>query len=143
MNEILFFGENHNTVLWNDGIDGRTDVQNELFNKYFNEPALDLERQEMQRQAKYFDSLSRHKSEDMRVITKLLEKIKVSKSDKSTEASPSIDIIELKRRIELVVEELASIQTTQKSLSKEICILQGEKNRDSLNATKLDDEKNR
>ena len=74
MNEILFFGENHNTVLWNDGIDGRTDVQNELFNKYFNEPALDLERQEMQRQAKYFDSLSRHKSEDMRVITKLLEK---------------------------------------------------------------------
>ena len=141
VNEILFFGENHNTVLWNDGIDGRTDVQNELFNKYFNEPALDLERQEMQRQAKYFDSLSRHKSEDMRVITKLLEKIKVSKSDKSTEASPSIDIIELKRRIELVVEELASIQTTQKSLSKEICILQGEKNRDSLNATKLDDEK--
>ena len=141
VNEILFFGENHNTVLWNDGIDGRTDVQNELFNKYFNEPALDLERQEMQRQAKYFDSLSRHKSEDMRVITKLLEKIKVSKSDKSTGASPSIDIIELKRRIELVVEELASIQTTQKSLSKEICILQGEKNRDSLNATKLDDEK--
>ena len=127
VNEILFFGENHNTVLWNDGIDGRTDVQNELFNKYFNEPALDLERQEMQRQAKYFDSLSRHKSEDMRVITKLLEKIKVSKSDKSTGASPSIDIIKLKRRIELVVEELASIQTTQKSLSKEICILQGEK----------------
>lgn len=141
VNEILFFGENHNTVLWNDGIDGRTDVQNELFNKYFNEPELDLERQEMQRQAKYFDSLSRHKSEDMRVITKLLEKIKISKSDKDIGTSVSIDIIELKKRIELVTEELASIQTTQKSLSKEICLLQGEKNRDSLQAIKLDDEK--
>ena len=62
VNEILFFGENHNTVLWNNGIDGRTDVQNELFNKYFNEPDLDRERQEMQRQAKYYDSLSRHRS---------------------------------------------------------------------------------
>ena len=81
VNEILFFGENHNTVLWNDGIDGRTDVQNELFNKYFNEPDLDRERQEMQRQAKYYDSLSRHRSEDMRVLNKLVAKINTTSAN--------------------------------------------------------------
>lgn len=53
VNEILFFGEDHKTVLWNDGFDGRYDVQNELFNKYFNEPELDIQRQEAQRQARY------------------------------------------------------------------------------------------
>lgn len=99
VNEILFFGENHNTVLWNNGIDGRTDVQNELFNKYFNEPALDKERQEMQRQAKYFDSLSRHRSEDMRVLNKLVAKIHASSNDKSEVVSPTVDIVALKDQI--------------------------------------------
>lgn len=141
VNEILFFGENHTTVLWNDGIDGRTDVQTELFNKYFNEPQLDRERQEMQRQAKYYDSLARHKSEDMRVITKLLDKIKASNSDSATQDSPSVDIIELKSRIEAAAEEMASIQKNQSDMSREIGILQGEINRDSLQANKLDKEK--
>ena len=141
VNEILFFGENHTTVLWNDGIDGRTDVQNELFNKYFNEPSLDRERQEMQRQAKYYDSLSRHKSEDMRVITKLLNRIKVSDSDSTTEASPTVDIIELKGQIETIAGELASIKASQSEMTREIGILQGEINRDSLQANKLDKEK--
>ena len=141
VNEILFFGENHTTVLWNDGIDGRTDVQNELFNKYFNEPSLDRERQEMQRQAKYYDSLSRHKSEDMRVITKLLDKIKISNTDSSTETSPTVDIIELKGQIETIAGELSSIQASQSEMTREIGILQGAINRDSLQANKLDKEK--
>ncbi len=141
VNEILFFGENHTTVLWNDGIDGRTDVQNELFNKYFNEPRLDRERQEMQRQAKYYDSLSRHKSEDMRVITKLLDKIKNSDSDASTETSPTVDILELKGQVETISGELSSIQASQSEMTREIGILQGEINRDSLQANKLDKEK--
>lgn len=143
VNEILFFGENHNTVLWNDGVDGRTDVQNELFNKYFNEPELDKERQEMQRQAKYYDSLSRHKSEDMRVITKLLKKIRNSSSDKSETTSVSVDIIKLKNNIENITDELTAIQDNQKKMANEISILQGEINRDSLQAAKLDAEKNK
>lgn len=141
VNEILFFGESHNTVLWNDGVDGRTDVQNELFNKYFNEPELDLQRQEMQRQTKYYDSLSRHRSEDMRVITKLLTKIKESEAwgDKSA----SIDILELKNKIGLISEELASIKENQSELANEILIIQGEINNDSIKAAQLDVEKKR
>lgn len=141
VNEILFFGENHNTVLWNEGIDGRTDVQTELFNKYFNEPELDLKRQEMQRQAKYYDSLSRHRSEDMRVITKLLTKIQTSKD--SGDTSVSIDILELKNRINSLSEELLSINKNQNSLANEISIIQGEINHDSIQAAQLDEEKKR
>ena len=141
VNEILFFGENHNTVLWNDGIDGRTDVQNELFNKYFNEPELDRERQEMSRQARYYDSLSRHKSEDMRVINNLIKKLNKGGAGQSEESSPTIDIIALKSEIEKITEELLSIKSIQKKLDEDISILQGEINRESLQASKLDEEK--
>ena len=141
VNEILFFGENHNTVLWNDGIDGRTDVQNELFNKYFNEPELDKERQEMQRQARYYDSLSRHKSEDMRVITSLLKKLNANNSTQTQDVSPTVDIIALKGQIEKITSEMTAIHDSQMSMDNEIAILQGEINRDSLQASMLDDEK--
>lgn len=141
VNEILFFGENHNTVLWNDGIDGRTDVQNELFNKYFNEPDLDRERQEMQRQAKYYDSLSRHRSEDMRVLNKLVAKINTTSVDNTETNSPTVNIVALKSQIESIGDELDVIHSKQASLENEISILQGEINRNSLRASRLDEEK--
>lgn len=143
VNEILFFGENHSTVLWNEGIDGRTDVQNELFNKYFNEPVLDNERQEMQRQAKYYDSLSRHRSEDMRVITKLIKKLKGDSSEVIGNDSPSIGIVEIKSQIESINEDFDSIRQAQERLNGEMSILQGEINRSSLEASRLDKEKKR
>ena len=141
VNEILFFGENHNTVLWNEGIDGRTDVQYELFTKYFSEPELNERRQDMSRQARYYDSLSRHKSEDMRVINNLLKKLKQSDSDGISAQSATIDIITLKGEIEKLTEELSAIKSAQKKLDEDIANLQGEINRDSLQASKLDDEK--
>ena len=143
VNEILFFGENHNTVLWNDGIDGRTDVQNELFNKYFNEPDLDRERQEMQRQAKYYDSLSRHRSEDMRVLNKLVAKIYATSADNIETNSPTVDIVALKSQIEMIGEDLGVIRMKQASHDNEISILQGEINRYSLLASRLDEDKKR
>lgn len=141
VNEILFFGENHNTVLWNEGIDGKTDVQYELFTKYFSEPELNERRQEMSRQARYYDSLSRHKSEDMRVINNLLKKLKQSDGDGTSPQSATIDIIALKGEIEKLTEELSAIKSAQKKLDEDIANLQGEINRDSLQASKLDDEK--
>ena len=141
VNEILFFGENHNTVLWNEGIDGKTDVQYELFNKYFSEPELNEERIELSRQTRYYDSLSRHKSEDMRVINNLLKKLNQGEDDKKSEKSATIDILVLKGEIEKLTEELSSLKSTQKKLDEDIAILQGEINRDSLQASKLDDEK--
>lgn len=140
VNEILFFGEDHKTVLWNDGIDGRYDVQNELFNKYFNEPELDIQRQEAQRQARYFDSLARHKSEDMRVITKLLEKIQINNKN-SAISNRSEDIIKLKNELNDLKYKLANIQASRNSIYSEISQLQGEINTMSFNASEIDKEK--
>ena len=142
VNEILFFGENHNTVLWNKGIDGKTDVQNELFNKYFNEPSLDLERQELLRQAKYYDSLSRHRSEDIRVINRLVEKIRSSNTN-DKDLSPSLDIVDLKNEIDKVKEKLENIKLEQNGLNSEISILHGEINRQSMQASVIDENKKR
>lgn len=141
VNEILFFGENHSTVLWNEGIDGRTDVQNELFNKYFNEPDLDLERQEMQRQARYYDSLSRHRSEDMRVITTLMERLNRKNSGGTNTESPSVNIVAIKNQIDSISEGLVTIRGKQEEINNEVSILQGEINRSSISASKLDEEK--
>ena len=142
VNEILFFGENHSTVLWNEGIDGRTDVQNELFNKYFNEPKLDEERQEMQRQARYYDSLSRHRSEDMRVLNKLVEKMNDT-SAVNSDSSPTVGIVEIKGQIDSLNEKLISIRDRQSELKNDISLLQGEINHSSLQASRVDEEKKR
>lgn len=143
VNEILFFGESHNTVLWNNGIDGKTDVQYELFNKYFSEPSLDRERQEMQRQAKYFDSLSRHRSEDMRVLNKLVAKINAVSANNMEISSPTVDIVAVKSQIEAISDDIIAIRNKQSSLDNEISILQGEINRSSMQASRLDEDKKR
>lgn len=116
-------------------------MQYELFTKYFSEPELNERRQEMSRQARYYDSLSRHKSEDMRVINNLLKKLKQSDGDGTSPQSATIDIIALKGEIEKLTEELSAIKSAQKKLDEDIANLQGEINRDSLQASKLDDEK--
>lgn len=143
VNEILFFGENHKTVLWNDGLEGRYDVQNELFNKYFNERELDIQRQEAQRQARYYDSLSRHKSEDMRVITTLLNKLSKDKNDIGNDTDKnSEDIIKLKNQYLDIKSSLENIHLSQNRILKEISQLQGEINLTSLKVIDVDKEKN-
>lgn len=144
VNEILFFGEDHKTVLWNDSLEGKADVQNELFNKYFNEPDLDKKRQDALRQARYYDSLSRHRSEDMRVISNLMDKMKHGKNDKGQKSSsiPSaVDVVSLRNRLDTVRDQLDSIQNQRKVLENEISLLHGEINQSSLQASRIDEEK--
>ena len=109
VNEVLFFGEDHKTIMWNNSSSGSIDVQNELFNKYFNDPKLDEGRQEALRLAKYFDSLSRHRSEDMRAIKKVLDKIDEAKKQKHSNDIP-LRIIELKEKISEASAMLKQLQ---------------------------------
>lgn len=130
VNEVLYFGEDHKTILWNDG-DFFPDVQNELFNKFFNDPDLDKDRQEAIRKAKYFDSLSRHCSEDMRAINKVLNKMKnASTAVESKNAKPNntaFTLIGLKEKLEELDAKLAFIQKERASKSQDISLLQNEK----------------
>ena len=127
VNEVLFFGEDHKTIMWNNSSSGSIDVQDELFNKYFNDPKLDEERQEALRQAKYFDSLSRHRSEDMRAIKKVLDKIDEAKKEKHSNDIP-LRIIELKEKISEADEILKQLQKEQKERASRIETLENEIN---------------
>ena len=127
VNEVLFFGEDHKTIMWNNSSSGSIDVQNELFNKYFNDPKLDEGRQEALRQAKYFDSLSRHRSEDMRAIKKVLDQIDEAKKQKHSNDIP-LRIIELKEKISEASAMLKQLQKEQKERVSRIETLENEIN---------------
>lgn len=140
VNEVLFFGEDHKTILWNDG-DFFPDVQSELFNKYFNDPDLDKKRQEAIRKAKYFDSLSRHSSEDMRAINKVLSKMKdtpVTDHSTNNKENTALILIRLREKLAEMDAKLAAIQKERASKSQEISLLQNEINKISLSANDID-----
>lgn len=139
VNEILFFGEDHKTILWNDGITG-SDVQNELFNKYFNSPELDKQRQESQRQAKYFDSLSRHRSEDIRAIRKVLDK--VTKGQTGQEDSIN-EILKIKKEIDGIESKIDKVQKFRVDNDIKISLVQNKLNELSIEANELETKKNR
>lgn len=143
INEILFFGESHNTVLWNDD---DPNVQDELFNKYFNSPELDSQRQEANRQAKYYDSISRHKSEDIRAIKEVLKKIyqRVDNNSQNTnniEGSLNFKISDLKKTIENIDINIENKQKERLVIDDKIRLLNNRSNALSLTETDLDKQK--
>lgn len=68
IHDILSFDEKRQTLFWDKNI------QLPLLSKHFNPPELDKEIEELKREVKYYDSLSRHKQEDIRAITKVLKR---------------------------------------------------------------------
>lgn len=138
VNEILFFGEDHKTILWNDGNTGN-DVQNELFNKYFNSPELDKKRQEAQRQAKYYDSLSRHRSEDIRAIKKVLDKI----NNKEEIPNSITEILKVKANIEDIDRKLEKIQAFRIDNDLKVSIIQNSLNQLIIKSNELEIQKNK
>lgn len=69
VNQILFFGESRENVLWSRS------VQERLLSSFLNDSSLEKERKEYTLEAKYQDSISRHKQEEIKAITRVLKKI--------------------------------------------------------------------
>lgn len=134
---ILFFGEDHKTILWNDSTDD--DVQENLFNKYFNSPELNNARNESIRQARYFDSLARHKSEDARAIKKVLTAAELNKSG---EESILGDILDMKSKLEHIDSQLLGVEERRLSLEHSASTLQNRVNEISVEINDLEVEKN-
>lgn len=137
VNEILYFGEDHKTILWSNG-DNAIDVQNELFNKYFNSPVLDKERQEAFRQSKYYDSISRHRSEDIRAIRKVLDKIEKIDGTNVLSHNPYNEIIELKNEIDSLEKKQKTIMEVNLENANKASINQNKINSLSLIANDLE-----
>ena len=140
INEVLFFGEDHKTILWNDVSQDSTeaDVQTELFNKYFNDPQLELRRQEAIRKAKYYDSLSRHKSEDIRPLKKTLDRLQAMSDKSKYSAESASQVIKMREQIEKIDNKLTGIQSIRMAKSQEILFLQSEVNIDSQKVSDAD-----
>ena len=135
VNKILFFGEDHQTILWDKS---DPNVQTELFNKYFNDPDLNKERQEANRQAKYYNTQARHRSEDIRVIRKVLDKVV---DDKNKKIAPNLKrqkIEDLKIKKEGLVDIINSIQKLRKELDRELSSANNKMNKLSLEVSQIE-----
>lgn len=102
INNILLFDESREMLLWDK------EIQLSLLSKYFNPPELDAEIEDLKRQIKYYDSISRHKSEDIRAINKII---------KNNNNPKNLSSNNLLLRIENLQKELNNI--TKKQLSVE------------------------
>lgn len=113
VNQVLFFGENRETILWDE------DAQERLSSKYFNDPVLDMEYEDCKRNAKYNDSLARHKSEDIRAITLLLDKLK-NKNIENDELDTITKINQLRDKIEKTKELIIDLQNLRKAFENNL-----------------------
>jgi energy-coupling factor transporter ATP-binding protein EcfA2 len=138
VNNVLFFGEDHKTILWNDDASSQ-DVQTELFNKYFNDPILDKQRQAAERQAKYYNSISRHRSEDMRAINNVLNGL----NSQGNQPDSPLDLLKIKADIEVLDAKLDDIQDKRSLTEKKISVLQNDINRAGAEVSEIEREKAR
>lgn len=67
--QILLFGETRENILWAE------DLQNRLLSNYFNDPELEKQRKSYNYEAKYQDSIARHRQEEIKAITKVIKKL--------------------------------------------------------------------
>ena len=138
VNEILFFGEEHKTILWDED---NSNVQGELFSKYFNEPNLDRKRQEADREAQYYDSLARHRSEDMRAINKVLKQIEEKNSEIVEEKSLERQLLELRKQVENLENQIDLKQDERRRVEDQISRLNNRLNVLSKEENELDENK--
>jgi DNA repair exonuclease SbcCD ATPase subunit len=129
VNEILTFDEGHKTILWDDD---ENSIQERLSSKYFNDPDEDARRDQARRQAKYYNSLSRHNSEDIGAISKVIKQIEESKDTSKTLKTSLSDIQKLKGQIADQKKKLNAVQLERERLTNQQKLYHEERNTASL-----------
>lgn len=122
VNDILFFSESRKTIMW-DSI-----VQNKLASKYFIDPLLDEKKERAEREGKYQDSLSRHKSEDIRAITKIISTIDDKDSNNKQFKDLNLELEKQKKAVGEYFKELERLQMLRDYNEVQLNILHSEKN---------------
>lgn len=120
INEILVFDEERELVLWNQIL------QDRLASKYFNDPELDNKYEESKRQMKYYNSLARHKSEDIKVINRLMTNMK-KEEEKGEEVTDIEKANKIKGYIEKLLLNVNEIQNERKRIQEQVKIKNSEK----------------
>ena len=110
VNQILTFGEDRLNVLWDESVQGR------LLSNYLNDAELEQKRKDAENEAKYQDSIARHKQEEIKAIRKVLDRIKPDTSAKND----STRIVELIAEIEKIDGSLKSYNTDRNEIQKRV-----------------------
>lgn len=135
VNDVLFFSEHRETIMW-DGY-----FQAKFSSIYFTEPKLLVQLEKAKLDGKYFDSLSRHKSEDIRAINKIFDKINDSDSKNKEYKDLITDIEKLKKNVDINFKLLENIHGERDQTEVKISKLHTEKNQVNKNLEDLEYQK--
>ena len=117
VNQILMFGEDRSTVLWDESI------QERLLSNYLNDPILESERKSCAFEAKYQDSIARHKQEEIKAIRRVLDQVSSSTSNfnGNTDAQKvSSDLEKSENRLESLEKDASDIHKKAHLIHKKI-----------------------
>ncbi|MBL0049308.1 MAG: AAA family ATPase [Bacteroidetes bacterium] len=105
VNEILYFGEDRNLILWD------WNIQEELSSKYFNDPALDTKRSKLKLKQKNFDTQARQTSEEIKAITDAINQAEKAGSDKNLSGKDAyVSLNDLKTKLDKEEAKILSLQ---------------------------------
>lgn len=114
INRILLFDETRETILWDE------EIQKRLSSTYFNDPQLERERKEAENKKIYYNSIARHKSEEIKAIRRVF--VTMDDSQEEINSSKAKDIQQLYTLIERDKEILEKYdeerKQTQNTLSE-------------------------
>ena len=121
VNQILFFGESRENVLWSRA------VQERLLSSFLNDSRLERKRKEYMLEAKYQDSISRHKQEEIKAITRVLKRINKNKDVRYDELTVIKEIeyyeslkLQLEKDRENYQKKLNTLYNKDSRITKEI-----------------------
>ena len=115
VNQILLFGESRENVLWSK------DVQERLLSNFLNDASLEKERKEYNLEAKYQDSLARHKQEEIKAIVRVLKQL----DEKGSKTTNNVDksILYLREEVERIEQNQQQLQNERIEHQKELAVL--------------------
>lgn len=117
VNQILMFGEDRTTVLWDENI------QERLLSNYFNDPNLESKRKSYTFESKYQDSIARHKQEEIKAIRRVLEQVSSSskRGNREIDAQRIASSLEKsENRLEMLKKDSSDINRKARLIHKKI-----------------------
>ena len=114
VNQILLFGESRETVLWSK------EVQERLLSSFLNDASLEKKRKEYSLEAKYQDSVARHKQEEIKAIVRVIKQIKGTDYEKDDTNRNKISLAE---EIERLKNKEENIHDAREELQKKISVV--------------------
>lgn len=112
VNQILLFSEARDNVLWDE------EAQNRLLSNYLNDSQLEKKRKELNFEAKYQDSIARHRQEEIKAIRRVQKKV-----DENSRTNKEISKPDLLNQIEIQEKNIQLLETARNELQRKIALI--------------------